>query len=108
MTLSSKKPISPDDLQKIEKEMKKIIDLKSSITKSLHSKKNAINIFKENAESYKESIIQESDQADNFQLYYQDDKKFVDLCRGPHLPSLKHIGSFKLTKLAGAYWKGGL
>jgi threonyl-tRNA synthetase len=101
-----KKPISPDDLQKIEKEMKKIIDLKSSITKSLHSKKNAINIFKENAESYKESIIQESDQADNFQLYYQDDKKFVDLCRGPHLPSLKHIGSFKLTKLAGAYWKG--
>ena len=101
-----KKPISPDDLQKIEKEMKKIIDLKSSITKSFHSKKNAINIFKENAEPYKESIIQESDQADNFQLYYQDDKKFVDLCRGPHLPSLKHIGSFKLTKLAGAYWKG--
>ena len=101
-----KKPISPDDLQKIEKEMKKIIDLKSSITKVLYSKKDAINIFKENAESYKESIIQESDQVDNFQLYYQDGNKFVDLCRGPHLPSLKHIGSFKLTKLAGAYWKG--
>ena len=101
-----KKPISPDDLPKIEKEMKKIIDLKSSITKSLHSRDDAVNIFKENAESYKESIIQESDQIDNFQLYYQDDKGFVDLCRGPHLPSLKHIGSFKLTKLAGAYWKG--
>ena len=101
-----KKPISPDDLPKIEKEMKKIIDLKSSITKSLHSRDDAVNIFKENAESYKESIIEESDQVDNFQLYYQDDKEFVDLCRGPHLPSLKHIGSFKLTKLAGAYWKG--
>jgi threonyl-tRNA synthetase len=101
-----KKPISPDDLSKIEKEMKKIIDIKSSITKSLHSKDDAVNIFKKNAESYKESIIQESDQVDNFQLYYQDDKEFVDLCRGPHLPSLKHIGSFKLTKLAGAYWKG--
>jgi threonyl-tRNA synthetase len=101
-----KKPISPDDLPKIEKEMKKIIDLKSSITKSLHSRDDAVNIFKENEESYKESIIQESDQVDNFQLYYQDDKEFVDLCRGPHLPSLKHIGSFKLTKLAGAYWKG--
>jgi len=101
-----KKPISPDDLPRIEKEMKKIIDLKSSITKSLHSRDDAVNIFKENAESYKESIIQESDQVDNFQLYYQDDKEFVDLCRGPHLPSLKHIGSFKLTKLAGAYWKG--
>ena len=101
-----KKPISPDDLPKIEKEMKKIIDLKSSITKSLHSRDDAVNIFKENAESYKESIIQESDQVDNFQLYYQDGNEFVDLCRGPHLPSLKHIGSFKLTKLAGAYWKG--
>ena len=101
-----KKPISPDDLPRIEKEMKKIIDLKSSITKSLHSRDDAVNIFKENAESYKESIIEESDQVDNFQLYYQDDKEFVDLCRGPHLPSLKHIGSFKLTKLAGAYWKG--
>ena len=55
---------------------------------------------------YKESIIDDSEQEDNFQLYYQDDSKFVDLCRGPHLPKLKHIGAFKLTKLAGAYWKG--
>jgi threonyl-tRNA synthetase len=101
-----KRPISQDDLQKIEKEMKKIIDLKSSITKVIYSKEDAINIFKENAESYKEFIIQESDQVDNFQLYYQNGNEFVDLCRGPHLPSLKHIGSFKLTKLAGAYWKG--
>ena len=91
-----KKPISPDDLEKIEKEMAKIINSKSSITKKLYSKK----------ETYKESIIEESDQSDDFQLYYQDDNEFVDLCRGPHLPSLKHIGSFKLTKLAGAYWKG--
>ena len=57
-------------------------------------------------ESYKESIISESEQDDNFQLYYQDNNEFVDLCRGPHLPSLKHIGAFRLTKLAGAYWKG--
>jgi threonyl-tRNA synthetase len=101
-----KEPISPDDLQKIEKEMRKIIELKSSITKSLSSKEKALDIFKNKDEIYKESIIQESDQIDNFQLYYQDNNDFVDLCRGPHLPSLKHIGSFKLTKLAGAYWKG--
>ena len=101
-----KEPISPDDLQKIEKEMRKIIELKSSITKSLSSKEKALDIFKNKDEIYKESIIQESDQLDNFQLYYQDNNDFVDLCRGPHLPSLKHIGSFKLTKLAGAYWKG--
>ena len=101
-----KNPISPDDLHKIEKEMKKIIDSKSSITKVLYSKEDAIEIFKKNNETYKESIIQESDQVDNFQLYYQDNNEFVDLCRGPHLPNLKQIGSFKLTKLAGAYWKG--
>ena len=100
------KPISPDDLQKIEKEMRKIIDIKSSIRKTLHSKEDAIKVFKDKGEFYKESIIQESDQEENFQLYYQDDNEFVDLCRGPHLPNLKHIGSFKLTKLAGAYWKG--
>ena len=57
-------------------------------------------------EPYKEIIINESDQDDNFQLYYQDDEEFVDLCRGPHLPNLGFIGSFKLTKVSGAYWKG--
>ena len=100
------KPISPDYLQNIEKEMRKIIDTKSSITKTLHSKEDALEVFKEKGEVYKESIIKESNQDNDFQLYYQDDDEFVDLCRGPHLPSLKHIGSFKLTKLAGAYWKG--
>jgi len=100
------KSIAPDDLDKIEKEMQKIINSKSEITKKLHSKKDALKVFSSNGEFYKESIINESEQEDNFQLYYQDDNEFVDLCRGPHLPSLKHIGAFKLTKLAGAYWKG--
>jgi threonyl-tRNA synthetase len=101
-----KKPISTEDLEDIEKEMKKVIATNSAITKSLHTKEDAIKVFKSEKEPYKESIIEDSDQEDNFQLYYQEDSKFVDLCRGPHLPNLKHIGSFKLTKLAGAYWKG--
>ena len=101
-----KKPISPEDIESIEKEMKKIIAGNSSITKSLHTKEEAINVFRNEGESYKESIVSDSQQEDNFQLYTQDDSKFVDLCRGPHLPNLKHIGAFKLTKLAGAYWKG--
>ena len=101
-----KKAISPDDLTSIENEMKKIISNGSLITKTLHSKSEAISIFKAEGETYKISIIEESEQSDNFQLYYQDNNDFVDLCRGPHLPSLKHIGAFKLTKLAGAYWKG--
>ena len=98
--------ISSDDLSKIEEEMKKIIKTKSAITKKLVSKKEALKIFKSNKEPYKEIIINESDQDDNFQLYYQDDEEFVDLCRGPHLPNLGFIGSFKLTKVSGAYWKG--
>ena len=101
-----KKAISPDDLTSIENEMKKIISNGSLITKTLHSKSEAISIFKAKGETYKESIIEESEQSDNFQLYSQDNNDFIDLCRGPHLPSLKHIGAFKLTKLAGAYWKG--
>jgi len=102
----SKKTISNDDLEKIEAEMKKIISTESLIEKRLHSKEEALKIFGEKNESYKEIIINEADQNDNFQLYYQDKDEFVDLCRGPHLPSLKHIGAFKLTKIAGAYWKG--
>ena len=104
--VESEKSISSDDLSKIEDEMKKIIKTKSSITKKLVSKSEALKVFRENKESYKEIIVNESKQKNNFQLYYQDDKKFVDLCRGPHLPNLEFIGSFKLTKVSGAYWKG--
>ncbi len=98
--------ISIDDLQKIEDEMHKIIQTNSLITKKLKSKKEALKVFKSLKEPYKESIINESDQKDDFQLYYQNDEEFVDLCRGPHLPNLNFIGSFKLTKVSGAYWKG--
>ncbi len=104
--VESDESISFDDLSNIEEEMKKIIKTKSGITKKLVSKKEALKIFKSNKEPYKEIIINESDQDDNFQLYYQDDEEFVDLCRGPHLPNLGFIGSFKLTKVSGAYWKG--
>ena len=98
--------ISADDLEKIEAEMKTIIKTKSSITKKLVTKSEALKVFKSKNEPYKEIIIDESDQKDNFQLYFQDHEEFVDLCRGPHLPSLGFIGAFKLTKISGAYWKG--
>ena len=98
--------ISIDDLQKIEDEMHKIIQTNSPITKKLKTKKEALKVFKSLKEPYKEAIINESDQKEDFQLYYQNDEEFVDLCRGPHLPNLSFIGSFKLTKVSGAYWKG--
>ena len=98
--------ISIDDLEKIEKEMHNIVKSKSSITKKLSSKSDALNVFKSLGESYKQDIINDSEQENDFQLYYQDNGEFVDLCRGPHLPNLSFIGAFKLTKVSGAYWKG--
>mgnify|MGYP005721653691 FL=1 len=99
--------ISVDDLPQIEDEMKKIISKESAITKKLSNKKDALKIFKDLDQPYKQSIIQESEQEEDFQLYYQDNNdNFVDLCRGPHLPNLSFIGSFKLTRVSGAYWKG--
>ena len=100
------KQLSIDDLPKIEEEMKKIIKEESKIIKSFHSKKAAISLFEKKSENYKIEIIKNSDQEDNFQIYQQGDSDFIDLCRGPHLRSLKQIGSFKLTKISGAYWRG--
>ena len=103
---SSDTTISLDDLPKIENEMRKIIATGEAINKTIKSKKDAISIFKAKDETYKVDIISESDQGEDFQIYQQGDSDFVDLCRGPHLPNLSHIGSFKLTKVAGAYWRG--
>ena len=100
------RPISSEELPKIEEEMRKIISNKSEINKTLHDKKDAISKFKDLDEGFKASIIEEAEQKKNFQIYEQKETGFIDLCRGPHLPSLEYIGEFKLTKISGAYWKG--
>ena len=103
---SFKGTFSIEDLDKVEKEMRNIIQSQSVITKLLFSKKDAINLFNEIDEPFKAEIIESSDQEDNFQIYKQEETGFIDLCKGPHLPSLKMIGEFKLTHVSGAYWKG--
>ena len=102
----SEEAVSIDDLPRIEKEMEKIVASKSEIVKTVHSKQDAVKSFADINEEYKVKIIEDSDQEDNFQLYKQGDSGFIDLCRGPHLPNLEKVGAFKLTKIAGAYWKG--
>ena len=99
-------PISSDDLDKIEKEMRNIIKKGGFIKKSLHSKADALSKFKKNQETYKLKIIEESDQSKDFQIYTQEHSGFIDLCKGPHLPSLSFVGEFKLLSIAGAYWQG--
>ena len=100
------KSITIQDLPIIEKEMKKIISSGNEIEKKYLSKEKVADLFKNKNETYKVDIIERSEQQGNFSTYYQKNTDFVDLCYGPHLPSLKHIGPFKLTKVAGAYWKG--
>ena len=99
-------PISSDDLDKIEKEMRNIIKKGGFIKKSLHSKADALSKCKINQEAYKLKIIEESNQSKDFQIYTQEDSGFIDLCKGPHLPSLSFVGEFKLLSIAGAYWQG--
>ena len=76
------------------------------LKKTYKSKKEAIEMFERINEKYKVEIIKESVQENNFQIYQQCMSNFFDLCKGPHLPDMKFIGPFKLTKLAGAYWRG--
>ena len=100
------KSITIQDLPMIEKEMKKIISSGNEIEKKYISREKVTDLFRNKNETYKVDIIERSEQQGNFSTYYQKNTDFVDLCYGPHLPSLKHIGPFKLTKVAGAYWKG--
>lgn len=93
----------PEDLVKIEQEMKKIIKEDLEFIRKEISKSEAIALFEKIGESYKIEIINEIPE-DKVSIYQQGD--FVDLCRGPHLPSTKFIKHFKLLSIAGAYWRG--
>ena len=98
--------ISIDDLPQIEDEMKNILSNCSQIDKTYHTKEEALNMFDNLEEGFKSEIICDAKQNDNFQIYTQKLNGFIDLCKGPHLPNLNHIGAFKLTKVSGAYWRG--
>lgn len=97
-------PITQSDLSKIEDEMKKIIKSDLPIERFVLSKKEAIKLFKGFKENYKLELAEEIPDDDVISCYKQG--AFVDLCRGPHLPSTGKIKAFKLTSITGAYWRG--
>ena len=98
-------PFSLDDLATIEKRMKEIVDRDEKISREVWDREEAIKHFDDIGEQYKAQIIRDLPPTDTITVYRQGNWK--DLCRGPHLPSTKHVGkAFKLTKLAGAYWRG--
>ncbi len=100
-----KKPLSVDDLPAIEKRMRELVDADIPIVREEWNRDDAIPFFKKMGENFKAEIIEGIPQGQPISLYRQGD--FIDLCRGPHLPSTKKVGhAFKLMKLAGAYWRG--
>jgi len=94
----------PEDLEKIEKEMAKIVAEDIAVEREVMDRDEAVEFFRQQGEEYKAKIIADIPAGETISLYRQGD--FIDLCRGPHIPSTGKLGAFKLTKLAGAYWRG--
>lgn len=97
-------PINMESLPAIEAEMKKIIKENIPIVREEVSREKALQFFREQDESYKVELINDLPEDAVISMYRQGD--FIDLCAGPHIPSTGHIKAFKLTSIAGAYWRG--
>jgi len=93
-----------DDLVKIEKRMEELAAKDAPVVRSLMSRDEAVTFFEKMGEQYKVEIISSIDTQQDLSFYRQGD--FIDLCRGPHVPSVGKLKAFKLTKVAGAYWRG--
>jgi threonyl-tRNA synthetase len=98
------RPFTPDDLAKIEAEMEKIVKEALPVSRSVKSRDEAVTFFRDLGEVYKAEIIESIPANEELSLYTQGD--FTDLCRGPHVPNTAKLRSFKLMKVAGAYWRG--
>ncbi|MEQ9445056.1 MAG: threonine--tRNA ligase [Rhodospirillaceae bacterium] len=99
------KPFTLDDLELIEKRMQEIVDRNEEIVREVWERDDAIKYFNDAGETYKAEIIQGLPEGEAVSIYKQGN--WLDLCRGPHLPSTGKLGkAFKLMKLAGAYWRG--
>ena len=98
-------PLQEEDLPKIEKEMKKIIKQKLPFNQIMMKKDEAIEYLKKTDQIYKLELLDELED-NEFSFYITGENDFADLCRGPHVENTKDIGAIKLTKTAGAYWKG--
>jgi threonyl-tRNA synthetase len=98
-------PFSTDDLAAIEKKMRQIVEAGAPFTREVWAREAAIAHFESIGEAYKAEIIRDLPEGEEVTVYRQGD--WLDLCRGPHLPTTAHIGTaFKLMKVAGAYWRG--
>ena len=95
---------TPENIDHIAAEMRRIVKDKLPVGREVMSRGEAVQYFRQEGEEYKAEIIESIPEGDEISLYRQDD--FIDLCRGPHVPDTGKLGHFRLTKLAGAYWRG--
>ncbi len=98
------KPFSPEDLEKIEERMRELVAEDLPVERIVCSRDKAVEIFRNMGETYKVQIIEELPGDEEISVYQQG--AWMDLCRGPHVPSTGKLKAFKLTKVAGAYWRG--
>ncbi|MCL6548208.1 MAG: threonine--tRNA ligase [Alicyclobacillus sp.] len=95
---------TPEDLPLIEAEMKRIVEADYPVIREVVSREEALRLFREREDRFKVEIIQDLPEAETITIYRQGE--FVDLCRGPHLPSTGRVKAFKLMSIAGVYWRG--
>ena len=95
---------TPDDLERIEQRMSELVKDDLPVSRIIYSRDKAIELFRNMGEHYKVQIIEELPADEEISVYQQGE--WMDLCRGPHVPSTGKLGAFKLTKVAGAYWRG--
>ena len=96
--------LSENDLEKIELRMKELAKTNYDVVREVVTRKKAIDTFKNRNEPYKIEIINEIPDDEIIALYHHNE--YIDMCRGPHVTSVRHLKAFKLTKIAGAYWRG--
>jgi threonyl-tRNA synthetase len=101
---SYKRPLTPEDLEALEKKMKELATKNEPVHREVWSRDEAVELFKSMGEHYKAEIIAAIPANEPLSLYREGD--FLDLCRGPHVPSTGKLKVFKLMKVAGAYWRG--
>ena len=98
------KPISADELALIEKKIKELTKSNYDVIRKVVTPQEALSVFVERDEPYKQEIVREIPDGEEIALYFH--QEYVDMCRGPHVPNTKFLKHFKLTKVAGAYWRG--
>ena len=102
--IATEKPFTPEDVAAIEARMKELITQDYDVIKIMTPRAETIKIFQDRGEEYKLRLIDDMPEVEAMGMYHH--QEYVDMCRGPHVPNTRFLKNFKLTKLAGAYWRG--